>query len=150
MAVYRARGGTAMPVIQEVDPERREMRTMADGAITMDDIRKHLTNEHRDKGLPYRELIEASRATVAFSPSDVRATVEILRAYGKEGVLGPTAIVVGNDLAYGMLRMLAILLEGICELEPFRTRQEAEQWLAGASATPRASRSEAAGYPPGC
>jgi hypothetical protein len=38
------------------------MHTTADGPITMDDIRKHLTQEHRDKGLPYRELIEASGA----------------------------------------------------------------------------------------
>ena len=133
-----------MPVKQEVDPERGEMRTTAEGPITIDDIRKHLTSEHRDKGLAYRELIEASRAIVAFSPSDVRTTVEILRQYGREGVLGPTAIVVGNDLAYGMIRMLAILLEGICELQPFRTRQEAEQWLASASAVPRAGASEGA------
>ena len=133
-----------MPVTHEVNHERREMHTMADGPITMDDIRKHLTREHRDKGLAYRELIEASRATAAFSSSDVRTTAEILRAYGQEGVLGSTAIVVGNDLAYGMIRMLAILLEGVCELQPFRTRKEAERWLAGASASPRASGSEGA------
>ena len=139
-----------MPVIHAVDHQRQEMHTTADGPITINDIRKHLTQEHRDKGLPYRELIEASGATAEFSASDVRTTVELLRAYGQKGMLGRTAIVVGNDLAYGTIRMLAILLEGICELEPFRTRQEAEQWLAGASATPRASRSEAAGYPPGC
>jgi hypothetical protein len=133
-----------MPVNHVVDHKRREMYTTADGPITMDDIRKHLSKEHRDKALAYRELIEAPRATAAVSTSDVRATVEILRAYGREGVLGPTAIVVGNDLAYGMLRMLAILLEGICELEPFRTRQEAEQWLAGASASASPSRSAGA------
>jgi deoxyhypusine synthase len=128
-----------VPVTHSMDHERHEMYTMADGQITMDDIRRHLTQEHGDKGLAYRELIEASRATVAFSASDVRTTVEVLRRYGREGVLGPTAIVVGNDLAYGMMRMLAILLEGVCELQPFRTRQEADQWLAGASATPKAS-----------
>jgi hypothetical protein len=133
-----------MPVIHAVDHERHEMYTTADGPITMDDIRKHLSHEHRAKGLAYRELIEASRATVAFSPSDVRTTVEILRSYGQEGVLGPTAIVVGNDLAYGMLRMLAILLEGVCELQPFRTPQEAKQWLAAAAASSGPSGSEGA------
>ena len=133
-----------MPVTHAVDDERRAMRATAVGPITMDDIRRHLTQEHRDKGLAYRELIEASQATAAFSSSDVRATVEILRRYGQEGVLGPTAIVVGNDLAYGMIRMLAILLEGICSLEPFRTLQEAEQWLADGSASPGPSVSEGA------
>ena len=130
-----------MPVIHAVDHQRHEMYTTADGPITIDDIRKHLTQEHRDKGLAYRELIEASRATVEFSASDVRATVELLRGYGRKGVLGPTAIVVGNDLTYGMIRMLGILLEGICELQPFRTREEAARWLADASASRGASES---------
>ena len=122
-----------MPVTYALNPERQELFAAASGAITMDDIRTHLTQEHRNKGLAYRELIEASRATVAFSTSDVRETVEILRAYAREGVLGPTAIVVGNDLAYGMIRMLGILLEDVCELRPFRARQEAEEWLACAT-----------------
>lgn len=139
LAETRMHGEATMPVTHAVDHERREMYTTADGPITMDDIRKHLSKEHRDKGLAYPELIEASGATVAFSPSDVRTTVEILRAYGQDGMLGPTAIVVGNDLAYGMIRMLSILLEDVCALQPFRTRQEAEEWLAGASASPTAS-----------
>jgi hypothetical protein len=134
-----------MPVNYTMDHKRREMYTTADGPITMDDIRKHLSKEHRDKGLAYRELIDAPRATAAVSSSDIRATVEILRAYGREGILGPTAIVVGNDLAYGMLRMLAILLEGVCALQPFRTRQDAEEWLADASVTASASGSEHTG-----
>ena len=127
-----------MPVTQAVDHQRREMHATAEGPITMDDIRKHLAQERRDQGLAYRELIEASGATAAFSASDVRTTVGNLRAYGQEGELGPTAIVVGNAVAYGMLRMLAILLEDVCALQPFRTRQEAEEWLAviPASAAP--------------
>ena len=133
-----------MPVTYTLDDDRHEMYVAADGRITMDDIRKHLTLEHRDKGLAYRELIEASGATAGFSPSDVRATVRLLREYRQTGVLGPTAIVVGNELAYGMMRMLAIQLEGICELQPFRTRKEAEQWLAAASASARTSGPEGA------
>jgi hypothetical protein len=133
-----------MPVTYALDNERHGLFAAASGPITIDDIRTHLTQEHRSKGLAYRELIEASRATVAFSASDVRATVEILRAYAREGVLGPTAIVVGNDLAYGMIRMLGILLEDICEVRPFRARQEAEQWLAGASTAPSSASNGAA------
>jgi hypothetical protein len=121
-----------MAVTQEVDHDLCEVHTTADGPIRMDDIRKHLTEEHRDKGLAYREFIEASGATAEFSPADVRRTVGLLRAYAQQGALGPTAIVVGNDCAYGMMRMLAILLEDVCALQPFRTRPEAEEWLAEA------------------
>jgi hypothetical protein len=131
-----------MPVMHSVDHERREMYTTAVGPITIEDIRKHLVKEHRDKGLAYRELIEASQATAAFSSSDVRTMVEILRVYGQEGALGPTAIVVGNSITYGMIRMLAILLDGVCALEPFRTLQEAEHWLAKAPTFSITRRSE--------
>jgi len=122
-----------MPMTYVVDHERREVYTTAEGPVTLDDVRKHLAGEHGDEALAYCELIDATRATAAFSSSDVRAIVEILRARGREGRLGPTAIVVGNDLTYGVLRMLAILLDDVCALEPFRTRQEAMQFLASAS-----------------
>jgi hypothetical protein len=37
--------------------------------------------------------------------------------------------VVANDYAYGMLRMLEILLDDVCLVRPFRERDAAEQWL---------------------
>jgi hypothetical protein len=86
-------------------------------------IRRLTDYQRLEKGLAYRQVIDAAGATIAFSPSDVRATVAILKGYGQEAVLGPTAIVVGNDLAFGMFRMLSILLEGVCELQPFRASQ---------------------------
>ena len=123
-----------MPVTHVVNHQRSEMCATAYGPIGMDDIRKHLSEELRDNGLVCRELIDASHATPAFSASDVRAIVEILRGYSETHVLGPTAIIVGNDVSYGMIRMLAILLEDICAVQPFRTRQEAEEWLGSTSA----------------
>jgi hypothetical protein len=124
-----------MPVTHEVDHERRAMRATADGLITMDDIRKHLVEERRDNGLRYPELIEAAGATVGFSAGDMRRTVDLLRALGHEGALGPTAIVVGDEVSYGMIRMLESLLDGVCELRPFRSRHEAERWLEGTKVT---------------
>ena len=38
-----------MPVTHAVNRERREMYVTANGPITMDDICKHLSKEHRDK-----------------------------------------------------------------------------------------------------
>ena len=122
-----------MPVTHLVNHDRREMRATASGPVTMDDIRQHLVEERRDKGLPYRELIDATRATVAFSAADTRRTVDLVRTLGHEGALGPTAIVVGDEVSYGMVRMLELLLDGVCELRPFRSLQAAEHWLAGAS-----------------
>ncbi|HEY1494787.1 MAG TPA: hypothetical protein VGF49_09595 [Candidatus Solibacter sp.] len=126
-----------MPVTHVVNHEEREIRATAYGSIEIDDVRKHLSEELRDKGLVYRELIDASRATTSFSASDVRTIVELLRGYSEKSVLGPTAIIVGNDVSYGMIRMLAILIEDVCTIQPFRTRQEAEEWLGSTAAANR-------------
>ena len=82
----------------------------------MVDIREHLLRERDERGLAYHELIDASGATAVFSSSDVRETVEILRKLGREGALGPTAVVVSNDVTYGMFRMLQMLLDDVCDL----------------------------------
>lgn len=39
------------------------------------------------------------------------------------------AIVVGNEPAYGMLRMLQILAENVCLIRAVRSLAEAEAWL---------------------
>jgi hypothetical protein len=118
-----------MPVNHTVDHGRRAMHATAAGPITMDDIRKHLAGERRDRAMGYCELIEATGATVAFSAGDVRKTVDLLHVLSQEGALGPTAIVVGDDVSYGMVRMLGMLVEGLCEVRPFRGLHEAELWL---------------------
>jgi hypothetical protein len=119
-----------MPVTHAVNHERSEVTTTATGPITMTDIREHLSAERRDRGLGYPELIDATRATAVFSPQDVRATVKILAELGREGALGPTAILVGDEVSFGMIRMLEILVEDVADIKPFRSRLEAERWLA--------------------
>ncbi len=50
---------------------------------------------------------------------------------GASRASAPTAIIVDSDDGYGMLRMLEILVEDVCAVRPFRSREEAEKWLAG-------------------
>ena len=118
-----------MPMTFRVDHERREIYTVAEGPITLTDIRYHLEEERRAGALAYRELIDGSKAVVAFSTQDVRATVELLRELGRQGELGPAAVVVADELAFGMLRMLQMLVDDVCVIRPFRSLPEAEAWL---------------------
>lgn len=118
-----------MPMSFAVDPVRGWLVTTATGEITYDDIRAHVLQERASKHLGMRELIDATGATPAFSPAQVRDIVSLLRGLGKNERLGPTAIVVGSDYAFGMMRMLEILLGDSAALRPFRKRDEAEAWL---------------------
>jgi hypothetical protein len=75
-------------------------------------------------------LIDARGFSPAFSPEEVRTLVNILRRLGKDSKLGPTAIIVDTDFGYGMLRLLEVLVEDVCDIRPFRRQEEAEKWLA--------------------
>ena len=123
-----------MPIKLSIDHARRTANASAIGPIALADIREHLDGERVRGGLPYREFIDATRAQADISAEDTRAIVEVLRRLGRKGALGPTAVLVSDDLTYGMMRMLQALLGDVAEVRPFRAGQEAEarEWLAHA------------------
>jgi hypothetical protein len=124
-----------MGTTMAMDPARDWLLVTMTGPITYDAIVAHIQEERGRRDLSYREFIDATEATADFSPSQARAIVSMLRELGKSEALGPTAVLVGSDYTFGMLRMLEILLEGVQSLRPFRSRREAEAWLADAPAT---------------
>lgn len=119
-----------MGITMTVDHARRCILARAEGPIAVDDIRTHLEEERLAAGLPYGELIDGRGCRPNVSGKDVRTIVDILRRLGQASPLGPTAVVVDTGVGYGMLRMLGILMEDVCAIEPFRRQEEAEQWLA--------------------
>jgi hypothetical protein len=122
-----------MPITLSVDHATREVKAVATGPITFEDIRHHLLQERDQGGLPYREFIDASKAEPVCSTSDARATVDLLKTLGSQGMLGPTAVIVPNDVSYGLVRMVEILLEEFAKVRPFHTTEvtEAREWLEG-------------------
>lgn len=98
-----------MGITCQIYHDCQAMDATADGLITFSDIRNHLLSERREKGLTFAELIDARTASPAFSSEDVRVVVSILRDFAREYKLGPTAVVVGTDVGFGMMRMLEIL-----------------------------------------
>jgi|SRR5271168_3590395 len=114
-----------------VDAECSDVTTTAEGTVTLDEVRAHLHREKSDSALPYRELIDARNAVVRLSSSDLRKILELLRSLARSGRLGPTAVVVSTDVAYGILTMLQILVEDVCVVQPFRDLAAATLWLNG-------------------
>jgi hypothetical protein len=112
-----------------VDVERNEVTTIAEGTVTLQEVLAHLQREESDSALPYRELIDARNALVRLSSSELQQIVERLRSLARSRRLGPTAVVVSTDVAYGILRMLQILVEDVCVVQPFRDLTAATLWL---------------------
>jgi hypothetical protein len=112
-----------------IDHARCEIFAIAEGRITFEEIRRHLEEERAAGGLAYPELIDARMAVPDLSSEDVRRIVTLLETLGRSGRLGPTAVVVASDFAYGLMRMLEILVERVCVIQPFRDHDAAARWL---------------------
>ena len=110
-------------------PERNKATRIAKGTITLAEVRAYLLRDLKDSEPPYRELIDARGAVVKLSSAEVQEIVELLRSLSRSYRLGRIAVVVSTDVAYGMMRMLQILVEDVCVVQPFRDVAEAERWL---------------------
>jgi hypothetical protein len=111
------------------DLERNEAITIAKGTITLAEVRAYLLRDLKDSEPPYRELIDARGAVVRLSSAEVQEIVELLRSLSGSDRLSRIAVVVSTDMAYGMMRMLQILVEDVCVVQPFRNLADAERWL---------------------
>ena len=118
-----------MPFSHRIDHDARKMWTQVVGPIHFSDIVEHLKAEVGESGQTYPEMVDATQAKAVFTPVEARQVVNNMRQIGEKSKLGPTAVVVSDDITYGMLRMLSILLEDVCAIQVFRQKDEAERWL---------------------
>ena len=93
-----------MALPHEIDHEQRRMITRISGPILYKDLMDHMNAEVRDQGQPYAELIDARGATAMFSSDEVRDFIEVIKRLACESRLGPTAVVVSDELTFGMFR----------------------------------------------
>ena len=118
-----------MPITATYDHQHRRVVATAVGRITLDEIRSHLEEERQEPALAFTEVIDARGATPDFSPADVRVMVAWLRWLAERTRLGPTAVIVDTDFAFGITRMIEALVEDVALVKPFRDKLAAEIWL---------------------
>lgn len=118
-----------MPITLSVDHERGEVRAIAIGPVTYEDVASHLAAEKHFRGLTYKELLDARGAGVLFTPEEMRKIVALIERLGHDAAFGPTAVVVSTELAFGAFSALGMMVRDAAEIRPFRTVQEAQEWL---------------------
>jgi hypothetical protein len=121
-----------MPISYMLDSARQRLLTTVSGPIVFEDIRDHLETLRKEQNLGYAELIDARTATTSMlSSADILRLADLARPAVGQRACGPRAVVVNIEVAFGMVRMLGILLTEHSNLEVFRGLDEAERWLAG-------------------
>jgi hypothetical protein len=119
-----------MGITATYDHAHRRVMAVAEGRVTLEEIRDHLEDERQEPGLAYSELIDARAAEPDLSSGDIRVLVALLRWLGERTRLGPTAVLVSTDFQFGIARIVEMLVEDVCLIKPFRTEADAERWLA--------------------
>src|SRR5262249_29284777 len=69
----------SVPIRLTVDHDARAVYSEAEGSISRADIDTHVSAEAAAGGIPYPELIDATRATPSFTGPEARALVEQIR-----------------------------------------------------------------------
>ncbi len=118
-----------MPITATYDHQHRRVLAAAHGRVTLDELRSHLEEERQEPALGYTELFDVRDAVPEFPPADARVLVALIRWLGERTRLGPTAVLVNSDLAFGITRMIEMLVEDVALVKPFRDRLDAELWL---------------------
>ena len=118
-----------MPIRRKLDSGNHLLRTTITGAVTITDLREHLTAVHEMQGADLRELIDTRGASLAFSARELPKLAEHGQKLFSGGAMAPRAIVVTGVIHFGMARLFASLVAPWVKVSVFDNLDAAEAWV---------------------
>jgi hypothetical protein len=118
-----------MPISYSYESGRGQIRTIVVGDIALAEIDAHLKSVTVEPWYPAPAIVDVRLASVSLPSRDVRLIVELLREIAPRTRSTPIAVVVGSDVAFGLVRMIQLLLDDVVNIRPFRTEEAATGWL---------------------
>ena len=119
-----------MPAIFESDPIKERLNITRTGLFGIDDL---LDSVMRMRSLGiwnYSVLVDAREATTDLTPASAQQLVSRIVGLGNGADRGPIAVVAGNEVTFGMVRMFTGLATPLgMRVRAFRKVEEAERWL---------------------
>jgi hypothetical protein len=122
-----------MPVTYKIDPAKKLIRTRCIGDVNLEEVTEHFRELQRDPNLPDRlnVLLDLTEITSVPNPQEVRVVSSEIEKTLRSVQFQAFAIVVCNDVLFGMMRMLeAFAGNYFTATQVFRVTAEAEAWLA--------------------
>jgi hypothetical protein len=120
-----------VPIAYSFDPTRWRVTTVVTGRVGLSEIRDHVHSVEHQSWFPAPALVDTRPASADFTNAEIRTIVALLAELGLRLGGIRIAILVPSDVAYGLVRMIGILLEERVTVLPFRDPAQAEAWLRG-------------------
>lgn len=118
-----------MPVTAHIDKDKRFVRVVLEGRVTLDELGTKLDELVQQGVMPYAKLFDASEAQLAFSDADVMALAARTRAYAELPPRGPVALVTARRDTTNILWRFMNLSPGERPLAMFERVRDALEWL---------------------
>jgi len=119
-----------MPLEWKISHPDRMVEVVADGPVGLTDIERYLDNVMISNALPYRKIVDLSKATTsALADNDMMMLGARMSAYVGLGPLGPLAIVAPTTSVRDQARLFAALAPVDRPLKIFKTVKAARTWL---------------------
>jgi hypothetical protein len=121
-----------MPITYTIDKQRRFIQRVLSETVTTDEILANITEilDHPDYQLGMKSLTDLQALQHHATPQDVRQIAHFILGHGEQVQGGRAAVVVAEDVGFGMARMLELLTEDSpLAIGVFKNRKEAYDWL---------------------
>jgi hypothetical protein len=127
----RTLGAMAITLVEHRVPN--QLLFVVTGNITLQELMSSVAEYRGGERRTWAFLYDLSWAVLSFSADEVRQLADYVTREAGKSPVGPTAVIATDDAVYGMSRMYQAYSEmaGRPHVGVFRTREEAQQWLAG-------------------
>jgi len=126
-----------MPVTYRIDQESRRIVTRCTGTTTLAEVLAHFDELELDADCPVGAdvLLDLSDMSSVPNIGQMRTAAARTADAARKVRFGSIAIVVGNDLLFGMARVFEAFTDAhFARTSVFRSREAAETWLEGPGA----------------
>lgn len=112
-----------------IDSQARLVVAVAEGNVTRCDIENLLDAMAANEAMTYRKFFDGTRGDTEMGPDDLLALGVRFRSFHAMGPMGPLAIVVPDDKADMVARVLGMLAAADRPMRVFREAGPARRWL---------------------
>lgn len=119
-----------MPIAYSYDAVRGLIQTVATGHVSPVEAAAHFRDVGNEPWFPAPSLADVRAASTDMSGEEVRQIANHFRQFKPPLRDTPIAVVVSSELAYGLVRMMGLLLDDVAVIHPFRDIAAAMEWLA--------------------
>jgi hypothetical protein len=118
-----------MPISWFIESRARTVTLVAEGEVSLDQVKEYLDAVAGAKALAYGKLIDVRKAQSAMTADELMLLMAMLREYHRQGPMGPLAVVATDEQSVTFARLLGAMASAERPMKLFSTELPARRWL---------------------